>query len=501
MNDTNMTLADYLDYASVYEFTQDHYDMERMFMELSLVNMHLESYDFLREAADMTISKLNVLMVESGPNDRSYATEQIFVEKAGGIISGIKKLFSMIGKAIAAFFNKLGSIFSGGSKKSKDTDAATAQILGQANETVKKIDRAVDVATTMQDARDLLEDVVESGKVANEGMHRVLTRVNDLLGGGGVKVLGNGLDTENAPIIPVLIKFNEFAEKIPDFPKFNYNDDKLNVIIAMCSEQYEVEALEFIVDMEKIVDKLNELLDIKGEMGSTDNYNSFWKIIKKYGPEGMFERIENLKKEINAMGRRNKRMTVSAEILVKKRDTAVKLSELFQKLADTSDIGPQDSNNVLDIVRDKFIGNDQQYNRLEQVTGDFKIRYDRDKSIYADRGIGPAKKIVQPVAKTLNYNANKNYFVRYLREIYQLAIELQHTTNDAIRLLNDHITIRNETIAAKEKYNDSLVRIINDVTQILNMERQNPTPAPEAPTGSEEPAPEETAGAGGEGGE
>ena len=217
--------------------------------------------------------------------------------------------------------------------------------------------------------------------------------------------------------------------------------------------------------------------------------------------EGMFERIENLKKEINAMGRRNKRMTVSAEILVKKRDTAVKLSELFQKLADTSDIGPQDSNNVIDIVRDKFIGNDQQFNRLEQVTGDFKIRYDRDKSIYADRGIGPAKKIVQPVAKTLNYNSNKNYFVRYLREIYQLAIELQHTTNDAIRLLNDHITIRNETIAAKEKYNDSLVRIINDVTQILNMERQNPTLAPEAPTGSEEPAPEETAGAGGEGGE
>lgn len=455
MDPNNMTLQQFVEYADIYEYTQDHFDMERMFMELTLINMHLEAYDFLQETANITLGQIESLMVESGTSDRSYYTEVVFFEEGNKITDGIKKIFSTIGKAIAAFFRKLASIFSSGDKKVEESKAK-----------VKEIDVKQMITAGVQDALDanmkknqINNDLEQGEAVVHElvnraqGMmadfHKVFDRADAMMGGGGVKVEAEKVDGDDNILEIIIQKFSNI-EEIRQVLGTD-SDQAAMFIMTIIKPEYTINTIAFIARMEEAVEKINSILSVEGDLGSTDHYNSFWKIMKKYGPNGMFERIGSLKNEIIAMSKRNESMIISAQVLQQKLATAEKLAAAFEKLATTADIGPADLTTPLGMVGDKIQQGDAQVTNREQIMNDFKGRYDRDKTLYADRG-AIAKPLVQKGAKVMNWNTNRVEYMKYLRSVYELSTTMQSICRDVIKLLTDHINCRNNAIAMVNKH-------------------------------------------------
>lgn len=110
MDETNMTLGDFVEYAEVYPYSQDRFYIEKTMMELKLLELHLESYNFILQN-DVSLDQLDVLMVESGANDMSVMTEELYMEKANSIINGIKKILNIVKKALTTLFRKSKKIF------------------------------------------------------------------------------------------------------------------------------------------------------------------------------------------------------------------------------------------------------------------------------------------------------------------------------------------------------------------------------------------------------
>lgn len=110
MDETNMTLGDFIEYAEVYPYSQDRYYIEKSMMELRLLELHLESYNFILQN-NVSLDQLDVLMVESGANDMSVVTEELYMEKVNSIINGINKILNMVKKALKTLFHKSKKIF------------------------------------------------------------------------------------------------------------------------------------------------------------------------------------------------------------------------------------------------------------------------------------------------------------------------------------------------------------------------------------------------------
>lgn len=463
MDPNNMTLQQFVEYADVYEYTQDHFDMERMFMELTLINMHLEAYDFLQETANITLGQIESLMVESGTSDRSYYTEGVFFEEGNKITEGIKKIFSTIGKAIAAFFRKLASIFSGGDKKVEESKSKIKEIdikQAIANGVQDVIDNKMktdQINGDLEQGQAMVHELVGRAQGMMADFHRVFDRADAMMGGGGIKVETEKIDGDDNILEAIVQKFPNIDEIRQVLGA--ETDQAATYIMTVIKPEYNINTIAFIARMEEAVEKINSLLSVEGDLGSTDHYNSFWKIMQKYGPNGMFERIGSLKNEIVAMSKRNETMTISAQILQQKLASAEKLAAAFEKLATTADIGPADLTTPLGMVGDKLQQGDAQVTNREQIMNDFKGRYDRDKGLYADRG-AIAKPLVQKGAKIMNWNTNRVEYMKYLRSVYELSTTMQSICRDVIKLLTDHINSRNNAIAMVNKHVNEINAIV-----------------------------------------
>lgn len=110
MDETNMTLGDFVEYAEIYPYSQDRFYIEKTMMELKLIELHLESYNFII-GNDLSLDQLDVMMVESGPNDMSIKTEEIYTEKVNSVINGIRKILNIVRRSLKTLFSKSKKIF------------------------------------------------------------------------------------------------------------------------------------------------------------------------------------------------------------------------------------------------------------------------------------------------------------------------------------------------------------------------------------------------------
>jgi len=202
MDYENMTLKDFIEFTEIYEYSQDHYLMEKMFMEMNLIKLHLESYQFLLESSDVSLSQLDVLMVESGVNDKSLYTEQLFIEKGNAISNGVKKMFNMVGKAISSLFRGVGKTFSSKNKQIAELEARNQK---QA-QVIQDVAILADAAGARKKAEDVADAANEAAGAMKQQLERIIEHFNNNIGGGGAKILPiAGIDHESA--IRVILEF------------------------------------------------------------------------------------------------------------------------------------------------------------------------------------------------------------------------------------------------------------------------------------------------------
>lgn len=314
MDYENMTLKDFIEFADIYDYTHDRYVMEKMFMEMNLMKLHLESYEFLLESNNISLSQLDVLMVESGINDKSMDTEQLFIEKGNAIANGVKKMFNMVGKAISSLFRGVGKTFTSKNKQIAELEERNEK---QA-QALQDVAILADAAGARKKAEDVAEAANDAAGAMKQQLERIIEHFNNNIGGGGAKILPiAGVDHESA--IRVVLEFaNKQSGSVLSNPQ-------INIYEAICQKEYEVEGLAMIANIENIIDNISDVIDMKEDTASGVAYNSAKKM-QMMGPK-YIDRINKICQEIEASTKKNAKFKLSEESIKRRLKLLTSLTE------------------------------------------------------------------------------------------------------------------------------------------------------------------------------
>lgn len=422
MDENNMTLGDFVEFAEVYPYTQDHYVMEKMFMEMDLIKLHLESYQFLLESDDISLSQIDVLMVESGVNDRSIFTEELFIEKGGNIFTGIKKMFVMVGKAICSMFRKIGGIFKSGNSKSK--------ALREKNEGQKEI------VKMLLDGEKMIADLIDEKASIQKDIDEIAKEVEY-----AAKHIGNYYEGDIIKFKPVPNQVNpndaiwvifDAASKLSGV---NVGSNVGNLYAALCQEEYEVEGLAIIANLEAIVDEVSSVIDLSGETddGAKVAYDSAKKLYK-IGPKYSIM-CNKVKESIGTACRTNKRFTMSEETLQKKLEAAEKLNKVFSNISDWT----------------KFTNMDGKNDAANRAKNDPDIKKYDGKNVIGFPGKGDF----------IDNDKFMEMYPLYLRSINGVAVTFQKAVALMTKALTAHIQLRESILNSHKNITDNVGRIVD----------------------------------------
>lgn len=449
MDYENMTLKDFIEFAEIYEYSQDHYLMEKMFMEMNLIKLHLESYQFLLESSDVSLSQLDVLMVESGINDKSLYTEQLFIEKGNAIANGVKKMFNMVGKAISSLFRGVGKTFS-----SKNNQIAELEARNQKQaQVIQDVAILADAAGARKKVEDVADAANDAASAMKQQLERIIEHFNNNIGGGGAKILPiAGIDHESA--IRVILEFaNKQSGSVLTNPQINIYD-------AICQKEYEVEGLAMIANIENIIDEISDVIDISEENASGVAYNSA-KLLQKMGPK-YIDRINKICNNIEASTKKNTKFKMSDESIKKKLEAAEKLNRIFSELADFTDVGEMVMGNPINNLINRF-GKDtpEQARKASEAGNNAAMRAKND----PDMKFKPQMKNVNGARELVAHNIKKADFLKnypaYLNVLNKLAVKLQSAAAEMSKALTAHINFRNAVIKAHAELTNSVDKVIS----------------------------------------
>ena len=444
----NMTLKDFIDYAEIYEYSQDHYMIEKMFMEMNLIKLHLESYQFLLESNDISLSQMDVLMVESGINDKSLYTERLFIEKGNAIVNGIEKMFKMVGKAISSLFRSTKKVFSGKNKKIEELEKKNQK---QA-EILQDVALLADIGGARQKAADVVEVADDAANAMKQQLEKILKHLDANIGGGGAKILPiAGVDHESA--IRVVLEFaNNQSGSVLSNPQ-------LDIYSAICQREYEVEGLAMIANIENIIDEISDVIDVSEDTASGIAYNSA-KLLQKMGPK-YIDKINKICNEIETSTKRNAKFKLSEEILSKKLAAADKLNKLFSELADFTDVGEMVMANPINNFINRM-GKDtpEQVRKSSEAGNNAAMRAKND----PDMKFKPQLKNVNGARGLASHTIKKSEFLRnypaYLNVLNKLAVKLQSAAAEMSKAITAHMNFRNAVIKAHEEISNSVDKAI-----------------------------------------
>lgn len=449
MDYENMTLKDFIEFAEIYPYTQDRYLMEKMFMEMNLIQLHLESYQFLLESNDISLSQIDVLMVESGINDQSMDTEQMFIEKGNSIANGIKKMFHMVGKAIASLFRGTDKTFTSKNKQIAELEAKNAR-QAQALEDVAMLANA---AGARQKAEEVAEVANDAASAMKQQIERIIEHFNNNIGGGGAKILPiAGVDHESA--IRVIL---EFANKQSGSLM---SASQMNIYDTLCQKEYEVEGLSMIANIENIIDDISDIIDLKEDTASGVAYNSAKKM-QMMGPK-YIDRINRICNDIEASTKKNSKFKLSEESIKKKVAAADKLNKIFSELADFTDVGEVVMGNPVNNFLNR-IGKDtaEQARKASEAGNNAAMRAKQD----PDMKFKPQMKNVNGAREIVTHSIKKADFLKnypaYLNVLNKLAVKLQSAAAEMSKALTAHINFRNAVIKAHAELTNSVDKVIS----------------------------------------
>ena len=450
MEYNNMTLKDFIEFADIYEYTKDRYDMERILMEMQLISMHIKSYDYLLEHDEVTLNQLDVFMVESGINDKSDMTYQLYIEKSLSFNEGISKLFNMIGKAIASLFKKIQKIFI----KENTEVAKLEEINNRQQQQLSDLALLVGATGANNKVQDAINDIDQVASAAHDQLNNIVTHLDKFVGGGGaVCVPVSQIDDKNA--IKVITKFTASVtgSKV---------DDKIiDIYTAFCQKEYEVEGIALIDTLEKITEQISDVIDLSNDKDtSAIAYNSAKKL-QLMGPK-YIDKINSIKDSIEKSYRTNKRYKLSAEILDAKVATANKLYDIFSKLASYSNIGDVNrANGLKNLFNRLILDNDEQSKNSAEAENNAKIRADKDDDMKFKIMKPTAANGRKMVGKVIKKQEFLNNYPVYLNALHKLAVTLQSATAEMTKALNAHIKMREEVISCHENITGQVDNIIN----------------------------------------
>lgn len=454
MDEKNMTLREFIEFADVYPYTQDHYMMEKMFMEMDLIRMHLESYEFLLNESTVSLGQLSVMMVESGINDQSYFTEQLFMEKGFNIFAGIQKMFLMIGKAITALFRKIRDAFSGGNKKIEELEKRNQEQV-KLLEDLKLIN---DVSGVGRNTRETLSEAQHAAERSKEQLDHIIDHIDRFVGGGGPKVLpiiGSNDDNAIRVIIDATVKMSGNTK---------VSSSSMAMYLTFMKEEYEVEGMAFIENLESLTEKISSVIDLSHDMDDRADvaYQSAKKL-HRLGPK-YAEAASNVRDEIEASCKMNKRFKLSPESTQKKMDTAVKLNGVFSKLSEWTDIGVVNKSNVVkNLVGRVLMNDDNQGVASDRAENHAHVAIKQDpemKGKLRSLSVGSARTVA---ANSIDKSKFLAQYSIYLKTINELAVTLQAATSETAKILSEHMKIRAEIIKTHSEISDGIDKVIEEV--------------------------------------
>lgn len=452
MDEKNMTLREFIEFADVYPYTQDHYVMEKMFMELELIKMHLESYEFLLNESAVSLGQLSVMMVESGINDQSYFTEQLFMEKGLNIFTGVQKMFMMIGKAITALFRKIRDAFSGGNKKIDELEKRNEEQV-KLLEDLKLLN---DVSGVGRNARETVSEAQHAAERSKEQLDHIIDHIDRFVGGGGPKVLPVVSNIDNNAIKVII-------DATVKMSKTEVSSASLAMYLTFMKGEYEVEGMAFIESLETLTDKISSVIDLSHDMD--DRADVAYQSAKKLHRMGSkyAEAASSVRDEIEASCKRNKRFKLSPESTQKKMETAVRLNGVFSKLSEWTDIGVVNKSNVVkNLVGRVLMNDDNQGVASDRADNHAHVAIKQDPEMK-----GKLRSISVGSARTVaSQSIDKSKFLAqysiYLKTINELAVTLQAATSESAKILSEHMKIRAEIIKTHSEISDGIDKIIKE---------------------------------------
>lgn len=467
MSLNDMTLGEFIEYAEVYDYSQDRFVFEKTMMELNLMKLHLESYEYLLENNNISLNQLDQLMVESGIHDKSSATEEMFIEKASDIFQMVKNAFIRIGKALAAGMRKIGRFLS----KENNQVNQIQQHNQQQADLINKLG-ALGGLAGLAGAAGALNGVNAAGggaggldaeklqalgvpvDAANNlkgQLERVVQHIDANLGGGGPKITPVTVaDHENA--IRVILDWANNSSGNP------VDDKKLDIYSTIMQPEYQVEGLALINNIDKILDEISDIVDTKAEGTSEMAYNSA-KNMMKMGPDSL-DRINKIVEEIEVNTKKNARFTLNEEMINKKIEAADKIQKTFESLANFTDVGEVIMGDPIKNFVNR-IGKDtpDQDRRSSEAMNNAVMRAKQD----PDMKFKPQVANVNGARKLIAHEIKKSDFLKnypaYMNQLNKLAVKLQSAAAEMSKALVAHMTFRSKIIEAHTSISNSVEQI------------------------------------------
>ena len=100
-----MTIREYLEYADIYPYSKERFDLQKEIMQLDLAEIQLESYDFMN-SNKFTIHQVSHLMTESTSIDMYNQLEAMYTEGVSDVIAKIISILKRIAIAIKNYIKK-----------------------------------------------------------------------------------------------------------------------------------------------------------------------------------------------------------------------------------------------------------------------------------------------------------------------------------------------------------------------------------------------------------
>lgn len=450
MNADNMTLNDFIEFAEIYPYSQDRYILEKMFMELDLIKLHIESYQFLLESDDVTLNQMDVIMVESGINDKSAMTESLFLEKGLGIFSGIQKILSLVGKAITSFFRKIGNLFSG---KSKELEELRKRNTEQAK-LIENVELFNNVTGAESKVKEAASDANEALSDIKRLSNKVASQLDKAIGGGGSRVLPiAGVDQNNAIRVILSAAVKASNSDIDQASVEFYN--------TICQDEYEVEGLAIIANLESLISDVSNVIDLTHGDGECDIYYNSAKLLKAMGTQYQ-QNVNSAVSKIEESVRKNKRFILSSDVIAKKLEAAEKLNETFMRVIKATDIGDVDTARPIRNFGNSFITNDaNQKNNSLKAVNDAKGRVKKDDDLSKNTKVFGLVSVRDHIGTSINKMDFLSKFDVYLKCTNEVAVKFQSAISEMIKALTTHMQLRELVVKTHQEITDKIDIIID----------------------------------------
>lgn len=275
MDVKNMTLRDFLEYAELYPYTEDRYMLEKALMELNLIEMHIESYNFITNN-DLNGEQLDTLMVESGINDKSHYEIQLYTEKANIIVKSLKKLIDLIVKAIRT---SMGSF---------------AKMCNVKIETLSKnINKEEEILKAIENGS------LDLKKLPDDILNNIISVHNNF-----AEEYKKYYESDGALKIIIGVSKDNNIFKIEKDINSNLNSKILETMVTLCANEFTVNGLKFIANFESFVDEFKNVIEQFNNIKDDHDTN-----IKNIAAS-----ISKLRKDLSAQCRSNASFKINEEV-------------------------------------------------------------------------------------------------------------------------------------------------------------------------------------------